>query len=89
MMEERRGDGEMRQAIALLQRDLEYIKEKIDNNFDDFKDHIEPAQEFRDKVSGIKNIKEALESHTTADRWLFALMYSMQIAIFTKVVGVW
>lgn len=41
------------------------------------------------KIEAIKDIKANLESHTRLDMGLFAMLFSAQIAILTKVMGVW
>lgn len=87
---ERRQDyWDMKQAIALLQKDVHYIKEAIDGNHHDFKEHIQSAIPYRDKVANIMVIEKSLDTHIVQDRWLFGILCTMQVAILTKIMGTW
>ena len=90
MSEERRkDDGDMRQAIALLQQDMTYIKKALDINLEDFKEHIRTSTPFREKVSSVDQFKKSLDDHTSVDRWMFGLLISIQLAMFAKIAGAW
>lgn len=37
----------------------------------------------------ISDKKDDLDEHVLQDRWLFGIMFTMQIAILTKMMGAW
>lgn len=75
--------------IAVLKNDVAHIKKMLDANFKDFKEHVDTAQPFRDKVNAIESMKDAFNSHVVSDRWAFGIMISLLIAILTKGMKVW
>lgn len=90
MSEERRqGDSDLKQAVALLQKDMEYIKLAIDTNLADFKEHIRTSEPIREKVSSIDSFKKSFDEHITSDRWCFSLVVTVQLAILSKLMGAW
>lgn len=87
---ERRVDNaEIKQDVALIKNDVSYIKQFIEEDRKKFSDHLQSAESYRQKVDSLLNVDTLLKQHTDQDRWLFGLMFTIQIAIFTKVVGIW
>lgn len=79
MSEERRHDySEMKQDIALIKQDINYIKEAVGD--------LKPI---RDKAATIDLFKRSFDDHTIADRWMFGILITIQLAMFTKIAGVW
>lgn len=76
-------------SIATIKNDIAYIKSNLDRATKLFDEHVETSQAFRDKVTRLENVQGQLDAHMVADKWLFGLMFSMQIAILTKITGVW
>lgn len=89
-MEERRKDNESIQvAIAEIKGDVRYIKERLTRSVTQFDEHVKTSEGFRDKVTRLENVRDQLDAHIIADKWLFGLMFTMQVAILTKLIGVW
>ena len=89
MEDRRKDDSSILVAIAKIQSDLSHIKEKIDRSVSQFDEHVDTSHTFRDKVTRLENTKDSLDGHIVQDRWAFSIMFTMQIAILTKMIGAW
>lgn len=72
--------------IALIKKDLEYIKRFIEDDREKMKDHIESSDTFREKVTHLQGLEADFQEHKIADRWIQALIATTQIAIIAMLV---
>ena len=71
--------------IAESRKDIEFIKKELGGTVKDFKEHITSAQSFRDKVTAFEPHKREFDAHVLADRWLFGVVITMNLAILVKI----
>lgn len=76
---------QIRQDIAVIKRDLEYITKFISDDRRKFDNHIKESDIYRKKVDGTASVKENLDSHIIGDRWMFGISFSLLIGIFAIV----
>jgi len=71
--------------VAEIKTKVAYIEKEIRANLERFEEHIETAQGFRDKVSAFDPHRKEFEAHVLADRWLFGVVITMNMAILVKI----
>ena len=72
------------ERLALIEKDIGYIKTFIDEDRHKMKDHIETSEEFRSKVIELSHFGEDLDNHIIADRWMFGLLITLEVAALGK-----
>jgi len=75
--------------IALIKKDLAYIRKELDENLVSFKDHVKTSHEYRNKVLVLEGMDKTLNQHVVQDMWVQGMIFTSMIAILTKLTGVW
>ena len=70
--------------IDLLQKDVTYIREFIEQDRDRFAAHIETSEKYREKVDALSTIKKSFDDHTMNDKWMFGTIISLLVFILGK-----
>ena len=80
------------QDIAVIKKDIEYIREFIQDDRHKFEKHIDEAEGYRQRVNGLEVLRHHiakqevnLENHIIADRWTFGVSFSLLIGILAIV----
>lgn len=72
--------------IALIKKDVAYIREFIKEDRDKMKEHIETSEIFRDKVNKLSAVSKEFDSHVVQDRWIQGLILTGVISIIIRLV---
>jgi hypothetical protein len=75
--ERRRADPD----IALIKKDVEYIKQFIEEDREKMREHLQTSDSFREKVTKLSGLQNEFNDHRVQDRWIQGLMATSQLAI--------
>lgn len=74
--------------IALISQKLIMIEEYISKDREHFKQHVDSAQSYRDRVILLEekghSFKKEFDRHCTVDMWLFGLIITIGLFIVGK-----
>lgn len=74
--------------LSVIEQDLKYIREFIEEDRRAYKDHLLTAQHYRDRVAALEHQQKAFErafdTHCLWDRWLFGTIITVGLGILLK-----
>ena len=85
--EERRlNNALIHEDIALIKKDLEYIREKIDGNLNRFEEHVESSQAYRDRVLELGSLESKFTDHLKHENLMFTILTSVTVSTLAGVL---
>lgn len=78
--------SELKTDIELIKKDIQYIKQFIENDRKRFEKHIEESELYRIKVDTFGAIDSKMNDHIVQDRWMFGIIITLLIFILGKVL---
>lgn len=78
--------ADINQDVSLIKKDVEYIKQFIEEDRERMKEHIESSDTYREKVNGLSTMRDEFNDHKVADRWIQGLIVTSQVGIIGMLI---
>lgn len=70
--------------LKLVQQDVKYIREFIEEDRKRYDKHMEESVEYRRKVDSYENVGKSIKDHVGVDKWMFTTIITILLFILGK-----
>ena len=81
-------DIDIKSAILLIKKDLDYLKKFIEEDRKKYDEHIQSADSFREKVIKHESQLSAIASELLLVKWMLGIIITVGLALLGKLLNI-